>query len=229
MTIKAKRIIILSRPFYGLDSMSSLNYPRRGRSAQPSATRETAPAPLDWRNDASTLQFAIWFAQASADEAIEARDSALQFAQAAEEGHDLRAKDVLALQSETLALIQSAAEPGSITEIVLRVPFAITRPGSKRRPGDRARVLPIRDAMSIRDRFLYRLVRLLEHVGVEKLSRCEAPRAWAKNDGERCGRVFLRVTSKAFCSQKCQSRTYMRGYIPRGAIDHGKSARTRRR
>jgi len=51
------------------------------------------------------------------------------------------------------------------------------------------------------DRFLYQMGRVLEEVGPDKLRKCPA-----------CDRLFVKVTKKRFCSQRCQSRTYMRGY-----------------
>jgi hypothetical protein len=79
------------------------------------------------------------------------------------------------------------------------------------------------------DLFAYQLVRVLETGGAEKLSACPAP---------ECGRIFLKVTKKRFCSQRCQSREYMReyranGFMPLGRTGnrkdtrHGKTTRTR--
>ncbi len=58
------------------------------------------------------------------------------------------------------------------------------------------------------DLFFYRLVRLLEQVGVERLRVCQAPDR--SRPGGVCGRLFLKVTRKKYCSTRCQSRTYMR-------------------
>lgn len=51
------------------------------------------------------------------------------------------------------------------------------------------------------DCFLYQVVRVLETGGAENLRACPAP---------ECGRIFLKVTKKRFCSPRCQSRIYMR-------------------
>lgn len=51
------------------------------------------------------------------------------------------------------------------------------------------------------DRFAYQLVRVLETGGAAKIEACPAP---------GCARIFLKVTKKRFCSQRCQSRIYMR-------------------
>lgn len=77
------------------------------------------------------------------------------------------------------------------------------------------------------DLFAYQLVRVLEAGGAKKLSACPAP---------ECGRIFLKVTRKRFCSQRCQSRIYMRQLraaeraerdaLTKGAR-YGKTTRTR--
>lgn len=56
---------------------------------------------------------------------------------------------------------------------------------------------------SPRDRFLYRVIRLLDELGADKLHMCPTP---------ECGRLFFKVTRKEFCSARCQSRVYMRRY-----------------
>jgi hypothetical protein len=76
------------------------------------------------------------------------------------------------------------------------------------------------------DLFLYQVVRVLETGGAEKLLACPAP---------ECGRIFVKVTKKRFCSQRCQSRIYMRqlraeeraereALTPKG-VRHGKTTR----
>ena len=52
-----------------------------------------------------------------------------------------------------------------------------------------------------RDWLLYRVLRLLEELGAEKLKVCLAP---------DCERLFFKVTRKEFCSTTCQTRIYMR-------------------
>jgi hypothetical protein len=54
---------------------------------------------------------------------------------------------------------------------------------------------------SSRDRFRYRLIRLLEDVGLDKLLLCKR---------KDCKRLFFKMTRKEFCSPRCQSRQYMR-------------------
>jgi hypothetical protein len=53
------------------------------------------------------------------------------------------------------------------------------------------------------DRFQYQIVRLLEKAGANRLLVCPA---------KNCGRLFLKVTKKRFCSTRCQSRDYMQRY-----------------
>ncbi len=66
------------------------------------------------------------------------------------------------------------------------------------------------------DLLLYQIIRVLEAVGAGNLLACP-----------ECGRVFVKVTKKVFCSTRCQSRVYMRGYRERGY--EPKATRTRRR
>lgn len=78
------------------------------------------------------------------------------------------------------------------------------------------------------DRFCYQIVRVLETGGAAKLLACPAP---------ECGRIFLKVTKKRFCSPRCQSRIYMRQVrtderaerdARRGkGLAHGQTTRTR--
>jgi hypothetical protein len=58
-------------------------------------------------------------------------------------------------------------------------------------------------------KLLYQTVRLLETVGLEKLHACPAPKAGTRGT-EPCGRVFLKVTKKRYCSSRCQMRHYQR-------------------
>jgi hypothetical protein len=54
---------------------------------------------------------------------------------------------------------------------------------------------------SPRDRFMYRLIRLLQDLGFDKLRKCKRP---------DCDHLFFKVTRKDFCSTQCQSCFYMR-------------------
>lgn len=94
----------------------------------------------------------------------------------------------------------------------------------------------VRDSSNVRvivlgrplDRMLYQMIRLLETIGFDKVGVCPAP---------DCGRLFLRVTKKRFCSQRCQSRIYMRQFraderaereaLEKKGVRDGKATRTR--
>lgn len=52
---------------------------------------------------------------------------------------------------------------------------------------------------SIRDWVFYLVDRVLPNVAVEALRSCSG-----------CGRAFVKITQKKFCSTKCQKRTFMR-------------------
>lgn len=64
--------------------------------------------------------------------------------------------------------------------------------------GRRFRIVPRGNPDAV---WLYQVVRLFEAIGTERIQMCPAT---------DCGRVFLKVTKKEFCSTRCQSRTYMR-------------------
>ena len=68
------------------------------------------------------------------------------------------------------------------------------------RPDDRQFASAIVDGPP-RDVFLYLAIRVLTTVAIERLHVCP---------DVDCGKVFVRVTRKRFCSQQCQSRLYMR-------------------
>lgn len=98
------------------------------------------------------------------------------------------------LQTETRDLLMHLAD-GQPHEMDFSLRLLVAR----RTDGD---VLALWDGQ-LRDRFLYRLVQMLERQGIQKLQKCSRP---------DCGNLFLKVTSKAYCSTKCQSRQYMRQY-----------------
>ena len=97
----------------------------------------------------------------------------------------------------TMALARPAVQSG---RIVLTSPRVLTLPMGE-----------------LRDRFLYRLVRLLEDQGVEKVLRCP------------CGRLFFKVTRKEYCSTRCQSRLYMRTYRESQKVSKARSRRAGRK
>ena len=70
----------------------------------------------------------------------------------------------------------------------------------KRRSGGR-QSKPPSVAGQPRDVFMYLTTWLLTSAAAHRLSVCPAP---------ECGRAFVKVTQKRFCSTLCQSRIYMR-------------------
>jgi hypothetical protein len=56
---------------------------------------------------------------------------------------------------------------------------------------------------SLRDKVVYRLMSLLAETGLDRLLSCPA---------SGCGRLFLKLTRKEFCSSRCQSRSYMQRF-----------------
>jgi hypothetical protein len=97
-----------------------------------------------------------------------------------------------ALQERARVMLDAFARGRTTVEGDLLLTFALTRDDA----GVRVHVHG-----SPLDRFLYQVVRVLETGGAEKLLACPAA---------DCGRLFLKVTKKTFCSTRCQSRTYMR-------------------
>ncbi len=91
--------------------------------------------------------------------------------------------------------------------VELRLKFSTAWAPSQRpsRQG-RARSVPVWIVVngSPRDRFLYRVIRLVNELGVGKLRACP------EYDKGKCDRFFVKVTRKEFCSARCQSRAYMR-------------------
>lgn len=59
------------------------------------------------------------------------------------------------------------------------------------------------------DLLCFRIIRLIEDIGIPRLAVCQAASATAES-GQVCGRLYVKRTRKEFCSTKCQSRVYMR-------------------
>jgi hypothetical protein len=125
-----------------------------------------------------------------------------------------------ALQDRARAILEQFVQGPVAIEGDLVLTFLVTR-------DDEGRVRVQVHGKPI-DLFSYQIVRVLETGGAEKLLACPAP---------ECGRIFLKVTKKRFCSQRCQSRMYMRQLranerAERDALtskraQHGKTTRTR--
>ena len=203
---------------------------RKAQSSGPH--RRGAPLGEVWWSDRAALLFAIEFAQASADEALRSIAEVFEFVQAPTptDPKDADVKTVMGIQSETRNLLRELARDGytgyelNVSGILMMRP---ERGGSSRRI---VRSMMNTDSMSVRDRFLHRVIRLLEGVTATQLQVCQAPQAGSEDP---CGRVFLKLTRKEFCSARCQSRAYMRKlrnpethFKAKGAR-HGKTTRAR--
>lgn len=152
---------------------------------------------------------------------IDALRFAVDFAQA--DLMQLKPADYLALIKRVDALInRDGPSPGSASYVLddktlevlqqgaLELLAAIARQGTFTVAGDLVLTFwGVRDGSRIRvlvggtplDRLLYQLIRILEAVGADRLMACPA---------SDCQRIFVKVTKKRFCSQRCQSRIYMR-------------------
>jgi hypothetical protein len=132
-------------------------------------------------------------------------------------------RTLTALQARALELLRSIATPGP-SRITIAGDLLLTFIAVREKDAS----VSVRVSGHALDRFQYQLIRLLEDAGVEKLLTCPAP---------DCGRIFLKVTKKRFCSQRCQSRIYMRQVraVERADRDalttkgarHGQTTRTR--
>ena len=123
-------------------------------------------------------------------------------------------KFLTAVQQRARALIEAFVKGPATVEGDLLLTFVITR-------NDADEGVRVYVHGSPLDLFLYQVVRVLETGGAEKLLKCPA---------SDCGRIFLKVTKKRFCSTRCQSRTYMRDLRKRERQEkeafHGKTTRT---
>ena len=131
-------------------------------------------------------------------------------------------------QGETNKLFRSLVKSGVFVGPVLQLQPTVMRPGllSSSRWG--AQVVSGMNG-SLRDRVLYRMIELVQELGVEKLRECPAP---------ECRRLFFKITQKRFCSSQCQKRIWARekAAADRAADDaftkskrrpHGKTTRQR--
>jgi len=97
------------------------------------------------------------------------------------------------------------------------------------RAGRRAGVSLVHRRESIRDDMLYNVIASLMRAGTDRLQVCRAPIAGGDKE---CGKLFVKVTRKRFCSQRCQIRAFMRtwpGPKKGKGARHGKATRTRGR
>lgn len=178
--------------------------------------------------DVQVLQFAIDFAQAEnvLNVAQQIRRIVVTRESPITDWSPQSAADLTALQQRTRALLQPLVRRGFVV-VERKVKTLLVRAGPPEHPMPNYSS-PVRDNIDdvsdIPDRFINRLIRAFEEVGLDKLQVCQAP--LAGRDDAMCGRLFLKVTRKEYCSPRCQSRTYMRKYNPKGSR-HGKTTRTR--
>jgi hypothetical protein len=163
------------------------------------------------------LQFAIELAQMTDQELGGASERVRQFVFVPDwvEGRASRPTEetLRTIQSATRSLLASVVKSG-FAMARLQLVVVVARPELVPPSRKDARVMTSVDASPLLDRFLYRVIRLLEEIGIEKLQVCRAPQAG--RDDAICGRMFMRVTRKEFCSARCQSRAYMRTYVVAG-------------
>jgi hypothetical protein len=177
--------------------------------------------------DIPALQFAIELGQAPTDSSAKVREKVAEFAG----GGAPDSATVLKVQEATRALLDDLWRDGAAGFDLRWNGIIAFRPTRERASHRRLRVMVNSDAMSLPDRFTYRLIRLLEVHG-DKLRECHAPKS---GSNEPCGRLFLKVTRKEFCSEQCRARAHRR-HERRGTLElaprkerDGKATRKRRR
>jgi hypothetical protein len=129
------------------------------------------------------------------------------------------------LHADGGAFLRSVVASGHAEPVVLNLRFSVARATvrRKRRMSDTFTVRHptawILADGSPRDRFLYRVIRLLEDVGFDKVQVCKRP---------DCERLFFKVTRKEFCSPRCQSCQYMRDLRRQERVERQRRIRRRR-
>src|SRR5690349_24240221 len=136
---------------------------------------------------------------------------------------DLATADARAIRDELLSLL-NAAITGERHRVSVQIARQIWRDARVSKD-----VMISTSSPLTRDLVLYQTTELLRRVGVNNLRSCPAP----KQDGI-CGRLFIKVTKKEFCSKKCQARVWARARRAEEAQErkvkiHAKTTRTRRR
>ena len=130
------------------------------------------------------------------------------------------------LHADARAFLRSVVITGHADPVLLNLSFSVARAtvARKKRLSNEYTVRHpsawILTNGSPRDRFLYRVIRLLHDVGFDKLRTCRRP---------DCDRLFFKVTRKEFCSTRCQSRFYMREYREASATRRKERARGKAR
>jgi hypothetical protein len=174
------------------------------RSARNPAPGFTAGAlwQLVW-DEVAALQFAIEFAQLPMDNPLEFREKVEEFVNG---GKLPDAATVLATQKAARELLEDLWRDGSAGYDIHLSGIISFRSTRERPTNSRLRLMENTDAMSVRDRFLHRVVRLLETHG-GNLRRCPAE---LPGTSDPCGRLFLKLTRKEYCSEECRARMYRR-------------------
>ena len=131
---------------------------------------------------------------------------------------DLGTAEVPAIREEVRRLL-TAAVSGERYRVGLRLVRQLWRDGRiSNRP------LSSTSSSHARDLVMHRVLGLLEQLGTDRLAICPEP---------KCGKLFVRITNKAYCSTRCQSRAWMRAERARNGQRerrrHVKKARARRR
>jgi CGNR zinc finger len=141
----------------------------------------------------------------------------------------LSPRQIAVLQTELRAFMRDLAHTGQAHTIA---PYTVGFMVATHAPDPPARgPRRVRQAASLlvdgdpRDVLWYQTEKVLTAVGLERLRLCPAP---------ECGRAFVRVTQKRFCSTRCQTRIYMRERRAKDKAEeerflHGTKTRTRRR
>ena len=113
-----------------------------------------------------------------------------------------------AMQAELYQLVSQVAEEQSITSVDLALTFTWVQlsPKNSRRWGVMEKHGPPRDLL------LYRVMTLIDALGAGKLDACRSPLRTEEGEDVECGRVFVKVGRKQFCSPRCSRRDYMRMY-----------------
>jgi predicted RNA-binding Zn ribbon-like protein len=121
----------------------------------------------------------------------------------------MSAPQIEALRQELRDTLRRLADGDSVTMQPVTAELTLFKTPPKTKPSRRTRAAAAGRARFVsgsvdgrpRDVFIWLAQRLLLTIGVERLHRCPAP---------DCGKAFLTVTQKRFCSTRCQARVYMR-------------------
>jgi hypothetical protein len=142
----------------------------------------------------------------------------------------LTPRQIEVLQTELRFFLRAAAVGNARMMAPMHISLTVVAHAPDTSPkGRRARRVPRAASLLIdgapRDLLFDQTNRVLPNVALEALQVCPG-----------CGKAFVRVTQKRFCSQRCQSRIYMRQLRAKQraaderfkkGIRHGKATRTR--